>query len=124
MHNRLADNWQPLLAIADAAGGEWPERAHQASVAARAGDDEQSTKVRLLGDIKAVFEEKAADRLASVDLVEALVAMEDRQWAEWRGKPITQTGVARLLKPFGISPVKRSYQFFQFEDAFARYLPQ
>ena len=22
--NRAADNWRPLLAIADAAGGEWP----------------------------------------------------------------------------------------------------
>ena len=25
--NRIANNWQPLLAVAEVAGGEWPERA-------------------------------------------------------------------------------------------------
>ena len=31
IHNREADNWAPLLAIADAAGGAWPERARAAA---------------------------------------------------------------------------------------------
>lgn len=30
--DRAADAWEPLLAVADAAGGEWPERARQAAV--------------------------------------------------------------------------------------------
>src|SRR5260221_14749833 len=29
-YNRLADNWRPLFAIAQAAGGEWPRRALEA----------------------------------------------------------------------------------------------
>ena len=38
--NRMADNWRPLLAIADAAAGEWPMRARQAIQ--RTADGEQS----------------------------------------------------------------------------------
>jgi hypothetical protein len=30
LFNRVSDNWEPLLAIADLAGGEWPERARKA----------------------------------------------------------------------------------------------
>ena len=62
----------------------------------------------LLGDIKTAFDEKAIDRLASVEICEALTAMEGRPWAEWRAskgaspKPLTPNQLARLLKPFGI----------------------
>ena len=29
VHNRMADNWRPLLAIADVAGRAWPSRARE-----------------------------------------------------------------------------------------------
>src|SRR5262249_17680748 len=29
LHGRAADNWRPLIAIADRAGGEWPKRARE-----------------------------------------------------------------------------------------------
>ena len=133
--NRAADNWRPLLAIADAAGGEWPARARRAvqSVLAAAGDDDQSARVTLLADIRAIFAERRMDRLASAELVEALVAIEGRPWAEWKaGKPITANGLARLLAPFAIKPRRsapaagpqRATSSPQFEDAFARYLPE
>jgi hypothetical protein len=74
---------------------------------------------------RAIFAEKGIDRMTSADLVDALVALEGHPWAEWKaGKAITATGMARLLKPFGISPVERAYQLFQFDDAFQRYLPK
>jgi putative DNA primase/helicase len=131
--NRAADNWRPLLAIADAAGSDWPARARQAvqSLAA-AGDDDQSARVTLLADIRTIFAECHADRLPSAELVEALVAIEGRPWAEWKaGKAITVNGLARLLAPFGIKPgtirtangTPKGYMRAQFEDAFARYLP-
>ncbi len=132
--NRAADNWRPLLAIADAAGGEWPARARRAvqCVAAAAGDDDQSARVTLLADIRAIFGERRTDRLPSAELVEALVAIEGHPWAEWKaGKAITANGLARLLAPFQIKPgtirtsngTPKGYQLTQFEDAFARYLP-
>ena len=33
LNDRAADNWEPLLAIADRAGGDWPERARKAALA-------------------------------------------------------------------------------------------
>jgi hypothetical protein len=123
-----------LLAIADAAGGDWPARARLAVqyTGASAAGDEQSARVLLLSDIRAVFAERRLDRLPSAELVEALIAIEGRPWAEWKaGKPITANGLARLLAPFAIKPgtirtggaTPKGYQLAQFEDAFARYLP-
>ena len=88
--------------------------------------------VRLLADIRGIFAERQIDRLPSVDLAEALAAIEGRPWAEWRGgKPITPNGLARLLAPFAVAPdtfrtgdrLSKGYQLARFEDAFARYLP-
>jgi hypothetical protein len=89
--------------------------------------------VTLLADIRATFEERQQDRLSSAELVESLVALEGRPWAEWKGgKPITPNGLARLLAPFGIKPgtirtsagTPKGYHRPQFDDAFARYLPE
>jgi putative DNA primase/helicase len=131
--NRAADNWRPLLAIADVGGGDWPARARWAVQSlAGAGDDDQSARVTILADIRAIFAERRTDRLSSAELVEALVAIEGRPWAEWKAnKAITANGLARLLAPFRIKPgtirtgggTPKGYQLAQFEDAFARYLP-
>jgi putative DNA primase/helicase len=129
--NRVADNWRPLLAIADRAAGEWPMRARQAIQ--RAGDGEQSIGELLLADIHAIFAKRDVDRLPSADLIESLIAIEERPWAEWKaGKPISANGLARLLARFAISPetirvsdrTPKGYQRTQFEDAFRRYLPR
>ena len=134
INNRAADNWRPLLSIADLAGGEWPALARRIAetVVAGAGGDVQSAKVMLLEDIRAAFEDKGAERLPSADLVAALVEMEGRPWCEWKaGRPITQNSLARQLAPFAIAPnnlrthgqVVKGYKREQFEDAFARYIP-
>src|SRR5262249_21904188 len=129
LHNRAADNWRPLLAIADIAGGEWPERAR---AAVRALDTEDDTApVTLLLDIQSVFSARGVDRISSADLVAALVAMEGRPWAEWpQGKPLTQNGLARLLKLFGIAPTTirvaaatpKGYVLAHLADTFKRYI--
>jgi hypothetical protein len=47
--NRLADNWRPLLAIAEEAGEGWPERARQAASAAHAAAaDDEASRLELL----------------------------------------------------------------------------
>jgi putative DNA primase/helicase len=131
--NRTADNWRPLLAIADLVGGQWPLRARRAAQAAStAASDDQSVRVRLLNDIRSIFTERHADKMASAELVAALVGIEERPWAEWKaGKPITPNSLAGLLKPFGILPgtirvgdtTPKGYQLAHFQDAFERYLP-
>ena len=131
--NRVADNWRPLLAIADAASGEWPLRARQAlqSTVASTSGDEQSARVLLLSDIRSIFAERRVDRLSSAELVTALITVEGRPWAEWRaGKPLSTNGLARA--PFAIAPATirtatgtpKGYRLGQFDDAFARYLTE
>jgi len=130
-NDRATDNWTPLIAIAELAGGEWPELAYRAIKALEMTDDKDTIRQMLLADIKAVFENRGADRISSKILVEELVEIEDHPWGDWRrGKPITQTGLARLLKPFNISSktirlemkTPKGYELQQFEDAFKRYL--
>jgi hypothetical protein len=79
--NRVADNWRPLLAIADAAGGDWPERARRVLAAMAGANDDQSTGAMLFADIRDIFSEREADRLPSSELAEALVAIEGRAMA-------------------------------------------
>lgn len=131
LHDRAKDNWRPLLSIADALGGEWPERARSAALELTGEDEDDTAGVMLLTDIQALFAERG-DRIGSADLVEYLAQMEERPWPEWRkGKPITQRQIASLLKPFGIKPITvragewrgKGYIQEDFNDAFARYTP-
>ena len=129
---RRADNWRHLLAIAEAAGGDWPDRARRAAEALGAGETGDTAPIMLLADIRAIFGERGVDRISSEDLASSLVTMVDRPWPEWgkAGKPITQRGIAKLLEPFKIKPdsvrigsaTPKGYQLEWFDDAFRRYL--
>ncbi len=72
LSDRQRDAVEPLLATADAAGGEWPERARRAlleMLTANAGENE-SIGVTLLRDIKGIFDTGEADKIPSAELVE------------------------------------------------------
>ena len=93
--------------------------------------DDQSIGVRLLQDVRAIFDEKQVDEIPSGELCAALAKIEISPWAEWsHGKPITPAKLARLLKPFEVLPDRiggkdsqaRGYTLHQFEDAFRRYV--
>ena len=98
LHNRAADNWRFLIAIADLAGGHWPGRARMVALALSGAAEDPSAPVRMLADIRDVFEAQGADRLSSEELCRELGKMEDRPWGEWRhGFPIRPAQLARLL---------------------------
>jgi hypothetical protein len=144
--NRDADNWCALLAIADAAGGDWRAKARQAALALLTGDavDEQdSDRVHVLADIRTIITDKDNEHvfptptdgpaIFSADLCRALHQLEGRPWAEYsRGKPLTQHALAKLLKHFKIKPrgtlrnglkTNKGYRARDFSDAFTRFLP-
>jgi putative DNA primase/helicase len=102
LNDRAADNWEPLLAIADLAGGDWPARARDAAcLLSGEGHDAASFNVELLADIRLAFGEER--EISSAKLVATLTADPVRPWVEWQnGKPLTQQQLAGLLKPFGI----------------------
>src|SRR6202022_3515960 len=73
LNDRAADNWRPLLAIAELAGGDWPKRARDAGcLLSGEGHDATSINVELLADIRLAFGD--ADVIRSADLVAKLVA--------------------------------------------------
>jgi Protein of unknown function (DUF3631) len=132
--NRVADNWRPLFAIAEIAGGDWPKHAADAfsKLTSSADVDAQGIGTMLLADIRDIFDRIGDDPVSVADLVDALVEMEDRPWPEFsHGKPITKVKLSRMLKRFSIvSAVKREgktvfrgYAKNAFNDAFARYTP-
>ncbi|MCH7644656.1 MAG: DUF3631 domain-containing protein [Myxococcales bacterium] len=134
LHDRARDNWRPLIAIADLAGGDWPKLARDAAKALTPAEDESSIGVLLLADIRGIFDGRGnPEVMPSHDLCEGLVDLQDRPWSEIRrgGKPLTTNALARRLKPFMVSPdqhkVKneniRGYAFADFSEAFKRYLP-
>ena len=129
LHDRAADNWRPLLAIADAAGGEWPERAREAAVALSAGGDAEGRREMLLADIRQMFAERGnPDWIATKAIIEALVGMDERPWSEAsRGKPINPQALRSLLEPFKVFSSSngkdaRGYKREAFAEAWARYL--
>ena len=134
LRGRPADNWRHLIAIADLAGEEWSQRSRQIAVTASMSRTEETAGIMLLEDLRALFAERAASRLASAEIAHALGKMEDRPWAEWKGgSPLSTRQLAKLLEPFKIAPTKfraaghtpgtRGYEAAAFTDVFARYLP-
>jgi hypothetical protein len=132
LDDRAQDIWEPLLALADLAGGEWPASARSAAVSLSANgarDDEELT-ARLLRDIRTVFDESDEDRMRTADLIERLATIEESPWGDWYGKTITAQALSKLLRPFRIQtmPVRtvegvvKGYKVEQFADAFARVL--
>lgn len=137
VEDRAADTWEPLVIVADLAGGHWPAQARAACLAMTRNEvvqDEQTTlKTRLLRDIRRVFEHQGdKEALRSHDLLAALVQDAEAPWAEYGTKGLNAYHLANLLRDFGISPANhrfengrqaKAYARNQFLDAWARYCP-
>jgi putative DNA primase/helicase len=131
LNDRAADNWRPLLAIADLAGGTWPEDARRAACTLSGEEGDGAVNVELLRDIRAVFGDD--DAVRSADLVAKLIADPERPWAEWKhGRPLTQKQLGGLLRPFGIVSETvsipgfndaKGYRRTHFEEVWAVYCP-
>jgi hypothetical protein len=135
---RQADVWRPLFAIADAAGGEWPQRARSASLEIYGVvGDESDSALLLLEDARDVFTARGnPTALFSATIVEELLKLEHRPWPEYRnGQPFTPTAMAKLFGRFEIRPKqvregthsddkqKRGYRLEDLTSAFNSYLP-
>ena len=131
LYNRKTDTWRLLFAVAELAGGQWPQTVKAASSALTNKGDENEPGVLLLADIRRLFKKTKHDRLASSYLVARLAKRKHRPWSGFKdGNPITARQVAELLRPFGISPgtqrngseTFKGYKRSQFNSAFSRYL--
>ncbi len=133
LNDRQQDVCEPLLAIADLAGQEWPARARAALIELCTGvwirDD--SVNLRLLADIRQAFRRQGSDRLSTYDLLHHLTGIEEAPWPEFeRGKPLGPFQLSRLLSPFDVLPrdirfdqgTRKGYLRADLEESWARYL--
>ncbi|MBB3318947.1 hypothetical protein FHT77_004856 [Rhizobium sp. BK181] len=140
--DRNADVWEALIAIADVAGGRWPELARVSCVtlvSAAMGDKHKiSLPLRLLSDIRDIFIEREAlgseyhFNISTAHLIEKLVDISEAPWGEMKGKPITPLRLSRLLRKHNVQSKQvrvskdttlKGYQRDDFHDAWERNLP-
>jgi hypothetical protein len=131
LNDRASDIWEPLLALADLAGGIWPELAREAATGLSGGKEDMSLFGWLLRHIQALFELWKVDKVFSRRLIDGLRAMKNPPWVELlKGKPLTETWLGHQLRRVGVTSktvwidgaTARGYHVSDFEDAFARYV--
>ncbi|MFF8992241.1 DUF3631 domain-containing protein [Streptomyces sp. NPDC014983] len=137
VQDRAADTWEPLVIIADLAGGHWPALARAVCVAMTryetVQDEQTSLKTRLLRDIHRIFQARGnPEALSSLDLVAELIQDPDAPWAEHGTKGLSSYHLSNMLRDFGIRPANyrfdqgrqaKAYARNRFLDAWARHCP-
>jgi Protein of unknown function (DUF3631) len=136
IEDRNADVWEALLAIAEAAGEDWPDRAQRAAVAlvAAAGEREPSLGIRLLSDLRDIFEKAKADQMTTAVILERLHAIAEAPWSDLKGRPLNDRGLAFRLREYGVrsknlstggeyGPRPKGYTRSDLHDVWERYLP-
>jgi hypothetical protein len=135
LNDRQQDVCEPLLAIADVAGGEWPERARMSLVALCGFSElmDDSLAINLLSDIRGIFcAIEPVERISTQYLLQRLFSLEDARWRELdRGGTLTPHMLAKFLRPFEIAPKNirlhqgtlKGYLRSDFVDAWGRYVP-
>ncbi|MFJ8979090.1 DUF3631 domain-containing protein [Streptomyces sp. NPDC102282] len=137
--DRPADVWEPLLAVADAAGGDWPARARTACVelvAAAQVDDKGSLGIRLLTDLRDHVM-VGVDRLPTIAVIDRLNALDDAPWADMGGRPLDSRRLSKMLREYMTGDnepivtrnirtaggILKGYFAADLADAWARYCP-
>ena len=129
-NNRQEKNFRLLFAIADLAGGDWPEKARAAALKLSPTEGASPGR-RLLADLRNPFAQHGG-QLTSEQMAMLLAAEEESEWANYRGRgSISKQQIAEILKPYGVKPdfiyqggkQLRGYKAAWFETAFKHYLP-
>jgi Protein of unknown function (DUF3631) len=137
--------WEPLLAIADLAGGPWPGWSRSAAIALHQAHADQHDTIRLLSDLRSIFDGHKA--LSTKDVIRALVDIEDAPYAIWWARQVADADanpdkspglwqslgakLSRELKEFEVKPRKaydgerkfKGYERADLEPLWERYLP-
>ena len=142
LKNRDADRWRPLLAVADLAASEWPDKVRWAAKALAEATAKvspgETTGVECLKDCRKVFQEEGdPETMQSTALVDKLNSMVDRPWKTLSpgGNPMTPVKLSKILKNYGVRPSNirfkdaggkplKGYHRKNFEEAWNPWLPK
>ncbi|MGY1437040.1 DUF3631 domain-containing protein [Streptomyces reniochalinae] len=137
VEDRAADTWEPLVVVAELAGGQWPATARSACKIMsdyEAGQDEDGgLKIRILADIRSAFASCGdPEALSTNRLLSVLREDPEAPWAEYGTNGLTPRGLQLLLKDYGIQSANirfpdggqaKGFSRNRFLDAWARYCP-
>ncbi|MFC9232597.1 DUF3631 domain-containing protein [Streptomyces decoyicus] len=137
VEDRAADTWEPLVIVADLAGGRWPRLARVACMrmvnAEVAAEEDHPSGARILADIRRVFfAQREVDSLSTGDLLHHLRQDPEAPWAERGRDGLTARELSRMLRDFDIRPGNvrmadgrqlKGYMRNKFLDAWRRYCP-
>ncbi|MFG2213060.1 DUF3631 domain-containing protein [Streptomyces sp. NPDC048638] len=137
VEDRAADTWEPLVIVADLAGGSWPRLARVACArmvaAEAAAEEDHPSGARILADIRRVFVGRGEpESLSTEELLYLLRQDPESPWAEWGRSGLTARGLGAMLREFGIKPgnvrvadgtQRKGYMRNKFLDAWRRYCP-
>jgi Protein of unknown function (DUF3631) len=129
---RDADMWEPLLAVAELAGGHWPETARAAAVTSVTSvtSTEPSEGILLLGEIQAIFDRRKCAKIFTNDLLAGLRSTGLFRWTN-KGPIPAALELRKRLIAYGVDPPKdirigqdnrKGYHRAGFEAAWASYL--
>ncbi|GAB4084085.1 DUF3631 domain-containing protein [Myceligenerans cantabricum] len=132
VEDRPADLWEPLIAVADLAGGHWPDAARAAAIAlteSRDANIKESIQTRLLADVRTAFAD--AEAIPSAALVDRLKLDDESPWPTYGKSGLTVRQLADLLREFDIvsrnlrleTGQAKGYRRADFADAWNRYCP-
>ena len=103
LHDRASDNWRPLIAIGELCSLEEDVQRAALVISGGLNGDLGEVGAQLLLAIKEIFDETGKEKIWSCDLVHELNQREGEMWADWRkGNGISQSQLAKQLRPFGI----------------------
>ncbi|GAA3213951.1 DUF3631 domain-containing protein [Actinocorallia longicatena] len=130
VEDRAADTWEPLVVVADHAGGTWPDRARAAILALTGEADDtaqMSIRLRLLTDCRTAFGTDTA--LPTATLLERLKADPEAPWASHGVAGLTAMKLGNLLREYEIRSTTarfgggqaKGYMRADFTDAWGRY---
>lgn len=133
IEDRDADVWEPLLAVADAVGEHWPQTSRVAAVAlvALSKESTPSLGIRLLTDLRTVFDKLDRDSIATEQILQELHNLDEAPWSDLRGKPLNPRGLAGYLRRYEVKSTEirvgdwhgKGYKREDLWDAWSRYLP-
>jgi hypothetical protein len=132
VEDRDADVWEPLIMMADLAGGDWPKRAREACLRFIADKPVSAVSlgVRLLADLKKVWPEDAAT-MSTADILAKLGELDEAPWADLYGEGLKPRKLAQLLTDYDIrsrdvwtaAGSRKGYRREDLWDSWSRYVP-
>jgi hypothetical protein len=140
VEDRAADCWEPLLAVADLVGGDWPKLARDAAIALVAAGRiaSVSLNIRLLSDLRTIFvknfeeaSQASPEGLPTKAVLAELMALDDAPWASLK-KPLDASQLSRRLQDYDAGPKNlrpnggnqcKGYHVSDLSDLWRRYLP-